>query len=248
MGIFDSLTGKPAARAAEQNRDRLSGLRTEGLGYLDRGTDFAIKSLEGAKSAFDPLTSLAGKYGQGSDLYMDSLGINGAGGNERAVSAFQAGPGYDFAVNQSLDALDRRAASRGMLASGNTTLDTLGTVTGLANQEYGNWQNRLGGFMAPELAATGAVAGGLAGLEAGKAPIYTNDATQRVNLASNVTNGLNSQTTQQANAQMQASGNMLNLGMDLAKMVASGGTSMLGGGGSTGAKTFNLGGSAGAIY
>jgi hypothetical protein len=57
-------------------------------------------------------------------MMLNALGLNGPQGNAAATAAFQSSPGYDFKVNQSLDALDRRAASRGMLGSGNTTLDT----------------------------------------------------------------------------------------------------------------------------
>jgi hypothetical protein len=218
MSIFDVFTGKPAKNAAAENAARLDALKREGMGYLDAGRTGALSSLDAARGAFDPLSA---KYGAGTDLYLDALGVNGPEGNTRAVGAFQASPGYDFMVNQSLDALDRRAASRGMLASGNNTIDTLNTVTGLANQEYGNWQNRLAGLINPELAA----ASGVAGVETGRAGVFQNDAAQRVGLASNVATGQNSQTTQAANAEMQGSGNLWNLGLNLAKL----GTGFLGG-------------------
>jgi hypothetical protein len=188
------------------------------MGYLNAGKTGALASLDAARGAFDPL---AAKYGAGTDLYLDSLGVNGSEGNQRAVDSFQTGPGYDFAVNQSLDALDRRANSRGMLASGNNTIDTLNTVTGLANQEYGNWQSRLAGLINPEMGA----ASGIAGVETGRAGVFQNDAAQRVGLASGVATGQNNQTTQSANAEMQGSGNIWNLGLNLAKL----GTGFLGG-------------------
>lgn len=226
MGIFDIFTGDSAKDAAQENQARLNALKTEGLGYLDAGKTGALGALDATKGIYAPL---AAKYGAGTDLYLDSLGVNGADGNARATSAFQAGPGYNFAVNQSLDALDRRASSRGMLASGNTSLDTLSTVNGLANQEFGNWRNGLAGLVSPEFAATG----GMAGAEMAKAPVYINDANSRVGLASGVTNGLNSQTTQAANAEMQGSGNLWNFGLNLAKLGVSAATGGIGGGGMT---------------
>jgi hypothetical protein len=75
------------------------------------------------------------------------------------------------------------------------------------------------------LSATGAAAGGLAGLEAGKAPIWTNDATARSNLTMGVANGVNSQETQAANSAMQGSANMWNFGLNALKL----GTGFLGG-------------------
>jgi hypothetical protein len=226
MGIFDIFTGDSAKEAAAENQARLNALKAEGMGYLDAGKKGALDSLDAAVGYYTPLTQ---KYGAGTDLYLDALGVRGAEGNARAVDAFRTSPGYDFRVNQALDALDRRAASRGMLASGNTTLDTLGTVHGLADQEYDQWLAGLSGLISPELAATG----GAANYTAAKAPVYTNDAAQRVALAGGVTSGLNSQTTQAANAEMAGSGNLWNLGLNLAKLGVSAATGGMGGGGIT---------------
>ena len=217
MSLFDALTGSSAKKAAAENSARLKDLKTEGMGYYDTGMVGSMASLDKAAGAYQPL---AQKYGAGSDLYLDSLGVNGAEGNQRAVSAFQTSPGYEFAMNQGLDALDRRAASRGMLASGNTNLDTINYATGLANQQYGNWQQNLAGLINPEMAATS----GIAGVETGRAGLYNTDAQNRVGLASGITSGLNSQATQAANAEMQGSANLFGLGMNLAKL----GTSMPG--------------------
>jgi hypothetical protein len=217
MSLFDALTGKPAKEATDLNLARLGALKTEGMGYLDAGKTGAIDALNTAGGYYAPLTA---KYGAGTDLYLDSLGVNGADGNARATSAFQTNPGYDFAVNQSLDALDRRAASRGMLASGNNTIDTLNTVHGLANNEYKGWQQNLAGLINPEMQATS----GQAGVAGNIAGVYTNDAQNRVNLAGGVATGQNNAQTQGANAQMQGSANALNLGLNLARL----GTGFLG--------------------
>jgi hypothetical protein len=136
-------------------------------GYLDQGQQGAFGQLGQARSdltanggAYAPLTALAQRYGQGGQLYGDSLGINGAAGNQRAVGAFQAGPGYDFTLNQGIDAVNRRANAAGMLVGGNANRSAIDYATGLANQTYGDWQNRLKGMSDQELAATGAAASG----------------------------------------------------------------------------------------
>jgi hypothetical protein len=218
MGIFDAFTGDTAKDAAAANSARLAQLKGEGLGYLDAGKTGALNALDTAGGYYAPISA---KYGAGTDLYLDSLGVNGPAGNTRATNAFQSSPGYNFAVDQSLDALDRRAASRGMLASGNNTIDTLNTVHGIADQDYNNWQNSLAGLISPEL--TGVT--GQATTEAAKAPVYTNDANARVALATGVATGQNQQDTQAANAEMQGSSNLWNLGLNLAKL----GTGFLGG-------------------
>lgn len=235
MGIFDLFTGDPAKKAAAENTARLNALQTNGETVLNQGQTNALGSLTNAGGMYG---SLATKYGAGSNLYLDSLGVNGAAGNTRATGAFQAGPGYQYQVDQSLDGIARHAASLGGGMGGNT-LAALGDRAGnLANQEYGNWQSKLGGLISPEMAAVS----GQAGAEAGKAPIYTNTANSIVGLNSNVANGINSQATQAANAQMQGSGNLWGLGLNLAKLgvgAATGGTSLLGGLGGGGQTTQN---------
>lgn len=136
------------------------------LGYLGQGTQGALGQLGQARDAltagggaFAPLSALAGQYGQGANLYADALGINGQQGNQNAVNAFQAGPGYEFARNQGLDAITRAANASGGLG-GNSLKDTITYGQGLANQEYGNWLNRLSPYNQLQLAATqGAAAG-----------------------------------------------------------------------------------------
>jgi hypothetical protein len=130
----------------DQGVSALTAGRDSGLGALYEGRDTAIGSIEGGRDAalaeYDPyVEATSGAAG----LYSDAIGLNGAGGNTRAVDAFQAGPGYEFAMDQGLTALDRRAASRGMLASGNNSIDTINYAQGLANQEYGEWLDRLRG-------------------------------------------------------------------------------------------------------
>lgn len=242
MGIFDALSGKPAQQATDLNLARLGALKTEGMGYYDAGLTNSLGALNQASGVYQPLQD---KYGAGTNLYLDSLGVNGAEGNQRAVNAFQTAPGYDFQVDQALDALDRRAASRGMLASGNNTIDTLNTVTGLANQQYGNWQQNLAGLMNPELTA----ASGQAGVQGNISNLYSNDAANRVNLATGVATGQNNTQTQGANAQMQGSANALNLGLNLAKLGAGlPGTSLLGGGGTATPGAYMMGNTPVTMY
>lgn len=163
-------------------------------------------------------------------LQANALGLGGAAGNEAATNAFQAGPGYQFALDQGLEALNRNAAARGQLASGNNTQDILKYSQGLANQEYGNWQDRLGQFSNLGFnAASGQTGrqGSLAALDTG----YGNaQANVYQNTANNLSNLFKPQQQQQSGLGSAIAGG-LNLGGSLLGAYAGGpGGAGLGGG------------------
>jgi hypothetical protein len=88
----------------------------------------------------------------GADMYANALGLNGAAGNTIATNAFQAGPGYQYALDQAQTAAERGASAGGYLASGNLLGQLQTNAVGMANQEYGNWVGNLGGFVGEERA------------------------------------------------------------------------------------------------
>lgn len=162
-------------KGAETARDDLTYGRDEGVGALTEGRDAAL-------SYYDPFVeSTAGAAG----MYSDAIGLGGADGNARAEEAFQVTPGYEFRVNQGLNAIDRRAASRGMLASGNTAIDTLDYAGGLASQEYGTWLDRLAGQQEFGANIAGQRAGLQTGTAAGLAGLYSGTGTGLAGVATN---------------------------------------------------------------
>lgn len=161
-----------------QNKDIYGNLQSQGTTALDNGMQGSLGALSALQEKYAPATS----------TYLDSLGVNGAAGNANAVSSFQAGPGYQFQLDQGNDAINRRRASAGMLNSGNADIDALKFGQGLANQEYGNWQNRLQGFVAPETA-----------LAQSTSNLYQSDAANRLGLAGTVAGGLGATNTAMAN-------------------------------------------------
>lgn len=98
-------------------------------------------------------------YAQGGrqayDLTLGALGLGGQGGRDAAVQAFQTSPGYDFQLDQGLQAIDRSAAARGNLASGATLKALQGYGQNLANQEYGTWLGNLGKLSSAGMGALG---------------------------------------------------------------------------------------------
>lgn len=124
------------------------------LSTLMAGRDAAVGTTLGSNAAYAPYQAGGGAA---TAMLANSYGLNGAAGNAAATGAFQAGPGYQWQVDQATDAASRKAASLGMAASGNT-LDAITRLgSNLANQEYGNWQSGLAGLGAQGLAANNAV-------------------------------------------------------------------------------------------
>lgn len=165
-GAYNAARTDLTNGAAQGRTDLQTGLNQQ-FGLIGRGRDAALSEVDrGYRAANGYLDTAARGYdpyvqagGAATQLYSDSLGLNGADGNARAVSAFQAGPGYTWAVDQATDAAARKAASLGLAASGNT-LDAITRLSqNLANQEYGGWQTRLSGLSGQGLQATGAQAG-----------------------------------------------------------------------------------------
>lgn len=92
------------------------------------------------------LSVLAGQYG-----------LNPAGSTSPNTpgnyGAFTSSPGYQWQLNQGLQAIDRQNSARGLLNSGAADKARMTYAEGLASQDYGNWWNRLAG-----LAGTGQTA------------------------------------------------------------------------------------------
>lgn len=207
MGIFGNLFGgDAAAEAAEKQRAMLdatgkqgrsdidAGL-TAGTGYITGGTKTARGDigqgytdaqgfLTGAGQSFAPLSALGQKYGAGTDLYLDALGVRGAEGNTRAGAAFQPSGAYNFNLDQGLEAINRRRNAGGMLNSGNADRDAQEFGAGLASNEYGGWLDRLGGLVSPELSATSGAATGMAGVGRDQANLASGRGTMLADLAS----------------------------------------------------------------
>lgn len=142
LDIFSSSDGKEAAANAAAARN--SGLNKgfdQASGYFNKGLEGATEKYGEAKNLFDTW------YNSGAaaeTARANALGLNGQEGRDAAVSAFQTSPGYEFALESGLDAIDRRASARGMLGSGNTNADSITFSQGVANQEWQNYLNNLG--------------------------------------------------------------------------------------------------------
>lgn len=147
-GLTNSLGAISAAR------DVYGRGLTNQVSSINSGADAAIGRLGEAQGLF------RGAYDRGeqaSGTLMDSLGLNGAEGSQRAVNTFQAGPGYQWNVDQATDAAARKASALGIAGSGNTLTALAKLGSNLANQEYGGWQDRLTGVSQQGQQAAGSI-------------------------------------------------------------------------------------------
>jgi hypothetical protein len=79
-------------------------------------------------------------------------------GGYTAPGTFQGTPGYQFQMDEGQRAIDRSAASRGNLQSGATMRASQRYGTGLANQEFNNYANRIASLAGLGQTSTGNVA------------------------------------------------------------------------------------------
>lgn len=80
---------------------------------------------------------------------------NWQGDQANALAKFQPSPDYQFRMKEGVNALDRSAASRGMLLSGAQTKGVQQYGGNLASGEYNNWYNKLAGLSGAGLSASG---------------------------------------------------------------------------------------------
>jgi hypothetical protein len=145
MGFFDSFfnVGDPQAAAAAQTAALQQGDKQLNADLTKGRT--AITTNYGAGIA--PIQANYNLNAGGANTYADATGANGAAGYDRAVTNFRTDPGYRFALDQGNENILRNAARTGALNSGETNIDLLNYGQGLADQQYGNYVNRLQPFL-----------------------------------------------------------------------------------------------------
>jgi hypothetical protein len=240
MGFFDDLFGGTGKRLARENRADLQAREKESQGYLDtsyqKGQNFLLDAVQGYK----PLSDFSGQLMGSGKLYADSMGVNGAAGNQAAMQAFNAGPGYQFARDQALEGVLRKANAAGGLG-GNALVALQERGTQLANQSYGDWQNRLG-QLASLAASSGAAAGsGMAGAYGALGNQATQYGRDKVGVVQNTGEGVSRTYQNEAAAAQSGAANLAGLGMNLLGL----GANVFGGGGGLGGLGSLFGGGGG---
>lgn len=221
-------SAKGARNAAIWGAGLLQDNQQKVLGELGQGYDAAQGYLGQAGDLYKGMTA-AGQPG------LDKYGALTLGSGADIQKALEGTGGYQFNMDQGLQALQRSRAAQGMLASGNTDTDTLAFAQGLAGQQLGAERAALQPYLGMY---TGGIQGqaGVLGTQAGTATDYFGN---RASVLDNTTKsivGLGSQALlagDQAKSQNQA--NMINVGTGIAKLalggLGGGFTGLFGGGG-----------------
>lgn len=136
-------TARGARTAFIQGERMIDQARPQRFAELQTGYDTARNDIG---SGMGTLNNLVNRYNTGSQMYSNALGLNGSQGNEQAQQAYQTSPGYQFALDQGVKARERAASRMGGLNSGGLLSELTSYGTGVAQQDYGNWLNRLQGF------------------------------------------------------------------------------------------------------
>lgn len=213
-GVGSLFGGGATKKAAKANGKALDNYQTQGNAAIDAGNTAASGYLGGVGDLWKNLADESGGL-SGLNLYGDALGVNGADGAARAKSAFTTDPGYQFQQDQGIDALNRSAAARGQLNSGQTGLDTLSFSQGLANNSYQQWLQNLSGYGGQQAGVYTGATTGQAGALTDQANLATNTAGQKVSLLGDVTNGRLGVNNQTAAGTQQQLGGLGGLGQGL---------------------------------
>ena len=212
MSFFSDLFGGGYDDAAAAKISGLNAGYGQASGLYDQGRNAAQTNYS---AALQPFQTLFTQSQNGSNAYADATGANGPAGNARATTNFQANPGYQFQLDQGLKAIDRGAASKGLVNSGNLLTSEQNYGTGLANQSYQQYVQNL----SPYLQQGTAAATGIAGVDTGLGGLLNTSYGNQGNLAYNTQAGVgNAQAAadiSNQNASNAFLGGVLNLGTKL---------------------------------
>lgn len=111
---------------------------------VSKGQKSAIDAQTAARDqARADLSPWTGTGGSANTATANLLGLNGPDAATAAMGNFTSSPGYQWQLGQGLRAIDSGAAAKGMLQSGATLKAEQTYGSGLANQDFTNYYNRL---------------------------------------------------------------------------------------------------------
>ena len=116
-----------------------------GSRQANNATDAAARqSIEEQRRQFDLVRADTAPQRELGAAAVGRLGaLSGYGGKPPDFSSFYADPGRNFAISEGQNAIDRSAAARGGLLSGGAVKEGVRYATGMADQQYSAFYDRL---------------------------------------------------------------------------------------------------------
>ena len=195
MGFFGSLFGTDQADAARQAAQDTYTKQLQAARNISNFGDQYAQNFQNLSQSYAPYTQ---------------TGLSSNAALQRLISdpsSLSSLPGYQFQLDQGINALDRSAAARGMLNSGRQSKDLLRFGQGLADSTYGSQLARLMALNQQGIGATGAQVGtqaqGLQGQLGTRQTAYQGQYGAAPTIGQGITGA--------ANAQGQGAANIFNL-------------------------------------
>jgi hypothetical protein len=135
--------------------------------------------------------------------------------------AYQQSPGYQFAVQQAMQAANQQGASQGLLGSGALAKAETTQASGMAMQDYNNWWNQQSGLVSNYQNQLAGLAGGQTGGSAALATgqnLAGNTTTAGQNVSGLLANQGNTDASGMLNTGSAQSGNIMNSGNNQAQI------------------------------
>jgi hypothetical protein len=151
MAIFSALSGVIAQQGAQAGGNMAASA-------ANRAAQMQQEEATRARAALSPWVAAGGgAIGKVTNLLglgtlktnggnYNTYGLDPAGAKEtqqQALADFETSPGYQFRMDEGSKALDRSAASRGLLRSGAQQKAITAFGQGIASEEYGNYMDNL---------------------------------------------------------------------------------------------------------
>lgn len=130
----------------------------------------------------------------------NAAGLNGPEGYAQALAQFQASPGYQFQFDEGMRAVNAGAAASGMSNSGATLKALQARGQQLANQDFGQYYNRLAGLA--QIGQSSAAQVGSAGVQTagGVANTLASAGTAQANITGGMVQGVGNAVGQGLNS------------------------------------------------
>lgn len=194
---------KNAANTAAANEQAMfEAQREDNQKYYDQGRGDVNTNFGLATGALSPYAN------QGAAATSRLSALAGLNGSTALTSALQQDPGYQFRMDQGVNALDRSAAARGMINSGAQQKALTQYGQGLASSELNNAFQRVGAVQGNAQQAAGALGNLYQNQGTTLGNMAVRQSSQNQNLSQNTSNALGQYTMNAGNAQAAGYQNM----------------------------------------